>query len=329
MLDLNYLNEIRRKKGLKLFTKEDLVYLEIKDDGEYLIDENGNRIGTKGDFYHKKIIEKILTEGTWDENPRPKYADGQPAHTLSLNHGMTTYDLSNHESPLITLRPIATKSSIGELLWIYQDASNDLEMLVKKYGINWWNEWAIGDGTIGTVYGETVNRHNLMKNLLEGLEKDPDGRRHIISLWQEVDFKEKHGLKPCAFLTQFNVRHGRDGKDYLDMVLTQRSSDFLTAGSINQFQYTVLLHLVANHLGINPGNFSWQYNNIQIYDEHILQAIELLRRQPVALEEEPYVEITSENRDFYKIEQEDIQLKKYPRQLIKTKNPQLRFPIGI
>ena len=78
---------------------------------------------TKGDIYTKEILQRILDEGCLDTDPRPKYTDGSPAHTLSVNHGMCTYDLTKGESPLITLRPIATKSAIGELLWIYQDES--------------------------------------------------------------------------------------------------------------------------------------------------------------------------------------------------------------
>ena len=221
---------------------------------------------TKGDKYTKEILQRILDEGCLDKDPRPHYADGTPAHTLSVNHGMCTYDLTKGESPLITLRPIAVKSSIGELLWIYQDESNDLNVLRDKYGVTWWDEWDIGNRTIGAVYGETVRRHQLMKNLLKGLKENPDGRRHIINLWQEDDFKEPHGLKPCAFMTEWNVRHGKDGIDYLDMCLTQRSSDFATAGCINQVQYLVFLHLVARHLGLTPGRFTWFYNNIQIYD---------------------------------------------------------------
>ena len=76
--------------------------------------------GTKGDMYTKQILARILEEGCLDKNPRPHYADGTAAHTLSVNHGICTYDLSKNESPLITLRPIAIKSAIGELLWIYQ-----------------------------------------------------------------------------------------------------------------------------------------------------------------------------------------------------------------
>ena len=126
---------------------------------------------TKGDKYTKQIVRRILREGCLDINPRPHYEDGTPAHTLSVNHGMCTYDLTKGEIPLITLRPIAIKSAIGELLWIYQDESNDLNVLRDKYGVTWWDEWDIGNRTIGSVYGETVRRHELVKNLIKGLEE--------------------------------------------------------------------------------------------------------------------------------------------------------------
>ena len=283
--------------------------------------------GTKGDMYTKEILNRILDEGCLDKNPRPHYSDGTPAHTLSVNHGMCTYDLTKGESPLITLRPIATKSAIGEILWIYQQESNDLNVLRDKFGVTWWDEWDIGNRTIGTVYGETVRRHELVKNLIEGIKKDPDGRRHIISLWQEDDFKERHGLKPCAFMTQWNVRHGNDGKDYLDMCLTQRSSDFATAGCINQVQYVVLQHMIARHLDLIPGRFTWFYNNIQIYDRHINQAKELIAREPV--ECNPVIKLNEAKDNFYDFTQDDVKIEGYPRQLIKEKNPQLKFDLGI
>ena len=282
---------------------------------------------TKGDVYTKEILTRILEEGCLDKNPRPKYADGTPAHTLSVNHGMCTYDLTKGESPLITLRPIAVKSSISELLWIYQDESNDLNVLRDKYGVTWWDEWDIGNRTIGSVYGETVRRHELVKRLLKGLKEDPDGRRHIICLWQEDDFKEPHGLKPCAFMTEWNVRHGKDGTDYLDMCLIQRSSDFATAGCINQVQYLVFLHLVARHLGLTPGRFSWFYNNIQIYDRHIEQAKELIAREPVDCE--PKIWLNPEKTNFYDFTIDDIKITGYPRAEIKEKNPQMKFDLGI
>lgn len=283
--------------------------------------------GTKGDAYTKEIIERILNEGCLDKNPRPKYSDGVPAHTLSVNHGMCTYDLTKGESPLITLRPIAVKSAIGELLWIYQDESNNLDVLKDKYGVTWWDEWDIGNRTIGACYGETVRRHHLVKDLLDGLKNDPDGRRHIINMWQVDDFKEEHGLKPCAYQTVWNVRHGCDGIDYLDMSLFQRSSDFLTAGCINQVQYLVFLYLVARHTGYTPGRFTWFYNNIQIYDRHINQAHEMLTREPIDCN--PTIWLNPEKENFYDFTQDDIKIEGYPRKLVKEKNPQMKFDLGI
>ena len=283
--------------------------------------------GTKGDQYTKEIIERILNEGCLDKNPRPKYSDGTPAHTLSVNHGMCTYDLTKGESPLITLRPIAVKSAIGELLWIYQDESNNLDVLADKYGVTWWDEWDIGNRTIGACYGETVRRHTLVKDLLDGLKNDPDGRRHIINMWQVDDFKEEHGLKPCAYQTVWNVRHGKDGIDYLDMSLFQRSSDFLTAGCINQVQYLVFLYLVARHTGYTPGRFTWFYNNIQIYDRHIDQAHEMLKREPIDCN--PTIWLNPEKNNFYEFTKDDIKIEGYPLKLVREKNPQMKFDLGI
>lgn len=281
---------------------------------------------TKGDIYTKEILRKILKDGTWDINPRPKYADGTPAHALSINHGMCTYDLAKGESPLITLRPIATKASVGELLWIYQDESNDLDLLKEKYGVTWWDQWDIGDRTIGMCYGGTVHEHDKVHKFIDGVEANPDSRRHRIDLWEDEDFKKPHGLEPCAFLTQWNVRHEQDG-DYLDMCLTQRSSDFCTAGCINQTQYAIFLCMMARHFGYKPGRFTWFYDNIQIYDRHIEQAKELIEREPIDCN--PEIWINPEKESFYDITQDDVEIRDYPKKLILQKNPQMKFDIGI
>lgn len=272
------------------------------------------------------VLEWILQSGNPDVNPRPHWADGTPTHTLSVNHEMLSYDLSKNEWPLITLRPIAYKSAIKELFWIYQDQSNDLNILKDKYGITWWDEWDIGDRTIGSCYGETVRRHHLMDNLLDGLKNDPDGRRHIINLWQEDDFKEKHGLKPCAFMTIWNVVHLPD-HDRLDMMLVQRSSDFITAGSINQFQYAVFLKLVATSLGYEPGVFTWVADNIQIYDRHITAAKELLNRS--TYDDATNVRVEIPKKDFYDYKPEDIVVTGYNQKAIAVQNPQIKLEVAI
>ena len=356
----------------------------------YLVDDNGNKIGTKGDMYTKMIMDDILQRGNLDHNPRPHYEDfyegakyneelktielsdgttietyptqkillkpngvevWTPAHTISVNTNVEcTYDLSKGESPLITLRPIATKASIAEILWIYQKESNDLvefdELLGKNTWDenhkvnNWWIDWAIknengelvlnekGHPHIGAVYGETVNRrHMLKKEVIEQIKNNQDGRRNITCLWQQDDFNEPHGLKPCAFLTIWNVRHDWDGKDYLDMTMVQRSSDFATAGCINQVQYVALQKMVAKDLGLEPGTFTWKPINVQLYDRHIDQAIEMLGREPVNCKAE--ITVNENINNFDDFTPNDIKIIDYPRELIKTKNPQLKFPLGI
>lgn len=283
----------------------------------------------KGDKYLKENIRNILQNGFVDENPRPHYADGTPAHTLSINHVVQTYDLSKGELPLISLRQVAIKNAIKEILWIYQDATNSLDVLENKYNIHWWNEWesTVVPRTIGQRYGATVSKYTLMRNLLDELVNDPFGRRHIISLWQEQDFLETDGLKPCAFLTIWNVRAGKDGKKYLDMMLIQRSSDYLTAGAINQFQYICLQMMVARHCHYEPGQFTWVVANMQIYDRHIENAEILLKREEIDCN--PRIILNPEKTNFYDFTIDDFKLEGYPIKEINEKNPQLKFELGI
>ncbi len=278
----------------------------------------------KAEQYHKEILRRILEEGFLDENPRPHYADGTPAHTLSVNHVMTQYDLSKGECPIITLRPIAWKSSVKEILWIYQDMSNDLKVLEEKHNIHWWNDWESKDvpGTIGQRYGATVKRYDLIRRLLNDIQKNPYGRRHIMSLWQESDFTETDGLMPCCYETIWNVR----GK-YLDMVMIQRSSDFATAGVINELQYCALQMMVARHCGYEPGVFTHFTANVQIYDRHMDQARELVSREPVDCQ--PRLVLAPGKTDFFSFTIDDFSMEDYPVDLIKEKNPQLKFELGI
>ena len=337
-IDIKYINSKLIEKNDKPLTEDELYYEDIIHDGEYLLDKTGKRVGTKGDYYTKLIIDKLLKEGCYDNNPRPKYeTDKKNANTLSLNNQVHfMYDISKGESPMITLRPIAVKKSIGEIFWIYQDATTNLDILKDKYGVTWWDEWdlTLQNGNkkrdIGSTYGSIISHYEQMKNLLCSLKNDPDSRRHIIDMWQLEDFKKPHGLKPCAYSTVWNVRHGRDGIDYLDMKLIQRSSDFLVAGCINQMQYLALHLMVAQSVGYKPGVFTWDVENVQIYDRHIKQAVELLNREPINCDnKEPYFELNPNIHDFYKFKVEDIKIKNYPRTLIKTVNPQQKYDKGI
>ena len=242
---------------------------------------------TKADNYMIEAIENILENGYKDTNPRPKYADGTPAHTISVNHVFRTYDLSKGEFPICTLRPIAWKTGIREIFTIYQNPTNEIKKM-EDMGVTWWSDWDIGDGTIGQRYGATVERYDLINELIKDIQNDPYGRRKIVSLWQETDLHETPGLAPCAFLTIWNVRKGKE-TDYLDMVLVQRSGDMLTAsgpGGINESQYAALLMMIAVHTGYTPGVFSHFVANEQIYDRHIEAAHEMMKRYHEKLKEE-------------------------------------------
>ena len=288
---------------------------------------------TRADLLLKCDIQNIINNGTKDENPRPDYADGTPAHTYFVNHVVRKYRLDKGEFPICTLRPIAWKSAIKEVLWIYQDKSNSLDVLENKYGIHWWREWESKDipGTIGVRYGETVRRHNLINNLLKDIKENPYGRRHIMSLWQEEDFKASDGLLPCAYETIWTVRG-----EYLDMALMQRSGDKLTAsgsGGVNEIQYTALLMMIAQATGYKPGVFTHFVANEHIYDRHIDSAKELLKRcENLKMDDTHYdykfdtveMRFDPKSNNFYDFTIDDFELIGY-----EPIKPQLKLELGI
>lgn len=285
---------------------------------------------TKADEYLVSDINNILENGYLDVDPRPKYEDGTPAHTISVNHVMRKYDISKGEFPICTLRQQAWKTGIREIFTIYQHPTNVLSEM-KEYGVTWWDPWDIGDGTIGQRYGATVKRYDLMKRLIDDIRKDPYGRRKVVSLWQEADLRETPGLAPCAFLTMWNVRG-----DYLDMSLIQRSGDMLTAsggGGINEIQYAALLMMVANTVEKKPGVFTHFVANEQIYDRHMENAKEMLRRAQAAKEAKEASEKTPQPMLVLKRQPgcpfEDYVIGDFEMRDYVPMKPQLKFELGI
>ena len=289
---------------------------------------------TRADKYMYNMILDIVYNGYKDINPRPHYADGTPAHTISVNHTYRTYNLAEGDFPICTLRPQAWKTGIREIFTIYQKPTNNIKEMHER-GVTWWDEWDIGDGTIGQRYGATVDRYDLINNLIKDIQNDPYGRRKIVSLWQETDLHETAGLAPCAFLTIWNVRG-----EYLDMMMVQRSGDMLTAsgpGGINEIQYAALLMMIARHTGYKPGVFTHVVANEQIYDRHIDAADEMVRRYKEKLQEEsdetlvlnymdtrPMLLLNDDKTDFYDMTIEDFFMVNY-----NPIKPQLKLELGI
>lgn len=283
-------------------------------------------------------VKAILgDEAETDENGlvRPYYpSDGQPAHTRYITQVFEQYDISKGEFPITSLRPIAIKGGIKEILWIYQDQSNDLDLLKNKYGITWWDSWDIGDRTIGNTYGAIIKQYDLVNRLIKNIKENPLSRYHIINMWQEENFTHKHGLKPCAFQTMWTVR-GR----YLDCTLVQRSSDYLVAGHINKMQYVALQMMIAKATGYEAGKFAHYVANLHIYDRHMEQAQELvLRYNKIKLQElidstrggevkeqpQPKLTFNPKSDNFYDFTIEDFELVNYEPQ-----HPQLSFELGV
>ncbi len=288
---------------------------------------------TRADLLLVNDIRNILANGTKDENPRPKYEDGTPAHTYFVNHVVRTYNLQI-EFPICTLRSIAWKSAIREIFTIYQKSTNVISEM-EDMGVKWWKDWNIGDGTIGHRYGYTVKKYDLINNLINDIKTNPYGRRKIVSLWQENDLMETDGLMPCAFLTIWNVRG-----EYLDMCLIQRSGDMLTAsgaGGVNEVQYACLQMMVAKATGYKPCKFTHFVANEQIYDRHLDAANELINRsnehklkistsnghydyefEPVKMNFNP------KSDNFYDFSIEDFSLENY-----NPIKPQIKLELGI
>lgn len=255
----------------------------------------------KADKYFIENLTEIIQNGYWDENSRPKYADGVEAKSKFITQVCEKYDISKGEFPITTLRNTAIKTGIKEILWIYQKQTNSLD-IAHDMGIKWWDDWNIGNSTIGYRYGHTVKKYDLMNELLTELKNNPFSRRHIINLFQYSDLKESKGLYPCAYETIWSVRKVNNDI-YLDVTLVQRSSDYLVANYINKTQYVALLLMVSAHLGYKPGVFVHFVQNLHIYDRHFDAVNEILQRNP--LNTQPTFRL-KENKSFYEFTIDDF-----------------------
>lgn len=258
------------------------------------------------DTKFKELLKEVFKDGMWDEGARPIWSDtGEEANSLFITQYLEKFNIANGEFPITEIKPTAWKTAIKEILWIYQGASNNLTEARDEYGIKWWDAWDVGNDTIGQRYGHTVKRFDLLNNLLEGLNKNPYGRRHIMNLWQNIEFEEDtKGLPPCAFLTMWSVRG-----DYLDMTLVQRSQDCLGANNVNNIQYVALLMMVAHATGYKPGKYVHFIQNLHIYDRHIEIAKEFLNRPEGGTQ--PKLIFEPKSKNFYDFTIDDFRIEDY------------------
>lgn len=232
---------------------------------------------SKFDIEYNKLVETILEKGVMSEGKvRTKYADGTPAYYKTIIGYQFRLDNSGDEAQLITTRYAPYKSAIREIYWIWKQRSNKLEDL-RKLKCKFWDEWELGDGTIGPAYGAALSNttfgfDNQVDYIINELKNSPNSRRIISEIWIPKDLSAM-ALTPCVHLTQWSVLNG---KLYLEV--RQRSCDVALGLVSNVFQYSVLHKLIAKEVGLEPADLIWTIHNAHIYDRHIDDIKEQMKR---------------------------------------------------
>ena len=259
------------------------------------------------------MCKDILENGTSTEGEkvRPHWPDGAPAYTVKKFGVVNRYDLSQ-EFPIMTLRRTALKSAVDEMLWIWQQKSNNINDLHSHI----WDEWADEDGSIGKAYGYQMGvKHQYKEGMMDqvdrviyDLKNNPFSRRILTNLYVHQDLHEMN-LYPCAYSMTFNVTQKKgSGKLTLNAVLNQRSQDVLAANNWNVVQYVVLVHMLAQVCDMEAGELVHVIADAHIYDRHIPIIRELIAR-PVY--DAPVFWLNPEIKDFYQFTRDDVKVENY------------------
>lgn len=252
-------------------------------------------------------VTNILYRGYSDANQevRPHWEDGTPAHTFKTFGIVNRYDLSE-EFPIMTLRRQYFKSAVDELLWIWQKHSNNVHDLK----LHVWDAWADETGSIGKAYGYQLGvKHiypegefNQVDKALYDLKHNPSSRRILVNMYNHADLHEM-ALAPCAYSVTFNVTGNK-----LNMILNQRSQDMLTANGWNVMQYAALLMMFAQVSDLKPGILLHVIADAHIYDRHVPAIRKMLTntRYPA-----PEVKLDPSIKDFYQFTPDSFTLENY------------------
>ena len=253
------------------------------------------------------MCRDILDHGysTEGQKVRPHWADGAAAYTIKNFGIVNRYDLSE-EFPALTLRPTPIKSCVDEMLWIWQKKSNNVHDLRSHI----WDSWADENGTIGKAYGYQLGVKYRFKqgvmdqvdNVIWQLKNEPYSRRIMTNIYNFADLPEM-GLEPCAYSMTFNVTGNK-----LNAILNQRSQDILAANNWNVVQYAVLVYMLAQVCGYEPGELVHMISDAHIYDRHIDIIRELIERPQYPA---PKFRLNPDVKDFYDFTPDDVIIEDY------------------
>ncbi len=230
------------------------------------------RVDAPVDRQFEDLLRRVLTEGT-------RKADRTGTGTRSVFGHQMRFDLSQG-FPLVTTKRVHLKSIAYELLWFLRGESN--VGWLRENGVTIWDEWAGADGELGPVYGvqwrswptPDGGHVDQIAGLVEGIRRDPDSRRHLVSAWNVAELP-RMALAPCHALFQFYVADGR-----LSCQLYQRSADLFLGVPFNLASYALLTHMVAQQTDLEPGDFVWTGGDCHVYDNHVAQVSTQLEREP-------------------------------------------------
>ena len=221
----------------------------------------------------------ILENGVWDTDldVRPRWEDGTPAHTVKKFGIVNRYNLKE-EFPILTIRRTYWKTSLDELLWIWQKKSNNINDLRGHI----WDEWADETGSIGKAYGYQLGvKHHYKEGdmdqvdrVIYDLKNNPASRRIMTNIYNFADLSEM-ALYPCAYSMTFNV-----SGNTLNAILNQRSQDMLAANNWNVVQYAMLTMMMAQVAGLEAGELVHVIADAHIYDRHVPIIEEMIKNAP-------------------------------------------------
>ena len=249
----------------------------------------------------------ILANGVWDtdQNVRPRWEDGTPAHTVKKFGIVNRYDL-REEFPILTLRRTYWKTAVDELLWIWQKKSNNIKDLNAKI----WDQWADETGSIGKAYGYQLGvKHHYPEGDMDQVDRviydlthNPASRRIMTNIYNFRDLHEMN-LYPCAYSMTFNV-----SGNTLNAILNQRSQDMLAANNWNVVQYSVLVHMMAQVAGLVPGELVHVIADAHIYDRHVPIIEKIIANEPKAA---PKFIVDESVKDFYAFTRDSFKVEDY------------------
>jgi thymidylate synthase len=246
-------------------------------------------------------------------------ADRTGTGTRSVFGWQMRFDLAEG-FPCLTTKKLHLKSIIHELLWFLQGDTNI--RYLKENGVRIWDEWADANGDLGPVYGHQW-RHwptadggevDQIVELLAGLRNNPDSRRHIVTAWNPGDVP-KMRLPPCHALFQFYVADGK-----LSCQLYQRSADIFLGVPFNIASYALLTMMIAQVVGLKPGDFVHTLGDAHLYSNHLEQARLQLSRPPRPL---PTMRINPAVTDLFAFRVEDFALEGY------DPHPHISAPVAV